>query len=121
MPKPKVKQNNSVFPLIGAWAFMIGLFLAVLAGFGFTENPEAYLVLGVLGLIVGLVNIHEKDNVPFLVAAIAFVVAGEGLALVFAAIPGIGPQIPSVLHYIVSFVSPAAGVVAVKTLYETAR
>ncbi len=117
----RTKESQSVFPLIGAWAFVIGLCLALLAGFGFTEQPWAYLVLGVLGVIVGMVNIHEKDNVPFLVAAIAFVVAGEGLAVVLAAVPGIGPQVPSVLHYVVSFVSPAAGVVALKLLYETAR
>lgn len=121
MPKKTKAPTSPLYPLVGAWAFVIGLVLALLAGFGFTDEPWAYLALGILGVIVGLVNIHERDNVPFLVAAIAFVVAGEGLALVLAATPGIGPQLPSVLHYVVSFVSPAAGVVALKTLYETAR
>ncbi len=95
--------------------------LSTLAGFGFAGQPWVVLTLGILGLVVGLVNVTDKEVVTFLVAAIAFVVAGTGLSNVLAAFPAIGTQIPAVLDYVVSFVAPAAGVVAVKALFDISR
>lgn len=117
----KKEKKESIRPLIGSWAFMFGLVLAVLAGLGFAESGWAYLTLGILGLIVGFLNINEHESVPFLVAAIALIVAGTGLGNILYAVPGAGKQFLSILHYIVSFVAPAAAIVALKTLYEIGR
>ncbi len=120
--KVKAQENESISPLIGSWAFMFGMLLAILAGLGFAEKGWAYLTLGILGLIVGYLNINEHESVPFLVAAIALVTAGTGLGSILTVIPGgVGEQFLAILHYIVSFVAPAAGIVALKTLYEIGR
>ena len=47
---------------IGHWALIIGMILAVLAGF--TAVPALPVILFVLGLIVGFLNIKEKESTP---------------------------------------------------------
>jgi len=103
---------------IGGWAFIIGLVIAVLAGL---VTVPAYLstwVLVILGLIVGFLNIGDKETTSFLIAAIALlVVGGAGLG----AIPTVGGYLESVLTFVVVFVAPAAVVVAVKQFYNIAK
>lgn len=106
---------------MGAWAFVLGLVIAIIAGFVAPNSGPAALVLGVLGIIVGLLNISEREASTFLISSIAFVVAFNGLAGVLSVIPGIGGFLPSVLNYLVIFVAPGAAVVAIKALFSVAR
>lgn len=103
---------------IGGWAFIIGLVIAVLAGL---VTVPAYLstwVLVILGLIVGFLNIGDKEITAFLIATIALlVVGGAGLS----AIPTVGGYLESVLTFVVVFVAPASVVVAVKQVYNIAK
>ncbi|MBU4351257.1 hypothetical protein L6250_01760 [Candidatus Parcubacteria bacterium] len=65
---------------IGHWALIVGIVLAVIAGL--TTIPALTIVLFVLGLIIGFLNIKEKENTPFLVAVIALLLIGvAGLQL----------------------------------------
>ncbi len=91
--------------LIGHWAFIIGMLLAVLAGFA--EIAHLPVILGVLGLIVGLLNIGEKESIPFLISVIALMVIGlAGLHL--------GERVAVIMQSFLAFVSAAALVVAIK-------
>jgi hypothetical protein len=113
------KKNLEV---IGKWAFLIGLLLAVIAGLieeaGLYTVPQLALILVVLGLIVGLLNITEKNVVKLLVAIIALVTVG-GAAV--AAIPGINAYLTAMLANIIALAGAAGLVVAVKAIYETGK
>ncbi len=99
---------------IGWWAFAVGLVLAVI--FGYSGSLGLIWLLVLLGLVVGFLNISEKEAVTFLVASIALISAGSAanLTILWGPLGGI-------LGSVVAFVAPAAIVVAIKAIYETAK
>ncbi len=106
----------------GSWAFIIGLVVAILAGFVTTGLEGWYaLVLGILGLVVGLLNVTDKETQLFLVAAIALMASASSLSNVVAFSATAQQVLQTILGYIVVFVSPAAGVVALKAVYEISK
>jgi len=106
--------------IVGRWAFIIGLALAVIAGLiqGIYEIPSLILILVILGLIVGFLNIEDKDTVKLLVAIIALMGVG---GLTISAIPVINPYLEAMLTNIVIFASGAGLVIAIKAVIETTR
>ncbi|MFA5246869.1 MAG: hypothetical protein WC408_03190 [Candidatus Micrarchaeia archaeon] len=125
------KKDEISMQTIGAYAFLFGVLLAIVAGFfgGFGIGPEVILLtLGVLGLLVGLLNITEKETVPFLVAAVAINVSLGSLSTVITNVLGIIPAFAGIaaglvqsLGYLMVFVSPAAAVVAVLAIWNMAK
>jgi hypothetical protein len=101
---------------VGSYAFLIGIALAILSGIGISA-PFVVPVLAILGLLVGLLNIAQKETVNFLVAAIALMVAGASVG----AIPLLGQMISRILVNIAIFVAPAAVVVALQDIYALAK
>ena len=101
--------------LIGRWALIIGIILAVLAGF--TEVPSLAVILFVLGLIVGFLNIKEKESTPFLVATIALLVIGVS-GFQFGRL---NDTVISILTNFLAFVSAAALVVALKQVLAVVK
>lgn len=115
--------------LIGAWAFLIGVVLAVLVGI-FQNNLQLstsniiYALLVLTGLLVGILNVSDDDSSTFLIASLALVIA-SGLGrntLSFIS------NLNSVLFYLSSIMSallvmfiPATIVVALKTVFGIAR
>jgi hypothetical protein len=112
-----VKKTNNL-GLVGKWAFIIGLALAIIAGIIPSSIPNLALILIVLGLIVGFLNITEKDTVKLLVAIIALMAVG-GITL--AEIPVVQDYLVDILKNILIFASAAGLVVAIKAIYETGR
>ncbi|MFA6329496.1 MAG: hypothetical protein WCX64_02300 [Candidatus Micrarchaeia archaeon] len=125
------KKDELTMQTIGSYAFLVGVLLALVVGFfgGFGIGSEIILLtLGVLGLIVGLVNITEKEIVPFLVAAIAINVSLGSLSTVIKNVLGIIPAfagiaagIVTALNYLMVFVSPAAAVVAIIAIWNMSK
>ena len=113
--------------LIGAWAFLIGIFLAIAVGLfaGNYINPIVLGVLAVLGIIVGI-SVAEKDVQTFLLASVSFVVVSymgiSGLVL-GAAISGItiGRIISSIMQTLLALFVPATIVVVIKTVFSISR
>jgi hypothetical protein len=101
---------------IGKWAFIVGLIIAVFAGL-FFQPDWAIWVLAILGVIVGLLNITAEDTRGFLLAAIALTLSATALDT----LPVVGKAFELVLPFIVAFVAGATIVVALKSLFETAR
>ena len=102
--------------LIGRWALIIGIILAVLAGF--TEKiPSLAVILFVLGLIVGFLNVKERESTPFLVAVIALLVIGVS-GLQFGKL---NDTVVSILTNFLAFVSAAALVVALKQVLAVVK
>ena len=99
--------------VIGKWAFLLGLVVAVLAGF--VVVPYSALILFVLGLIVGLLNVAAKETTQFLVATVALMV---GAATTVTVVPALGTVLQAILSSFVAFVAAAALVVAIKAVIE---
>ena len=100
---------------LGKWAFVAGLALCLIAAF-FWELVVFAWVLVVLGIIIGLLNVQESETQRFLLAAIAVTVAASGLQ----EIPYLGTWLSKVFEYFVVLIGPAAVVVAVRSLFQTA-
>ena len=111
---------------IGSWAFIIGVLLAIIGGlivaFGEVDMTlESNIILGlvILGIIVGFLNISDKEVTPFLIAAIALMVLGNAKLDVIT-IGGIGPALAQIVSHIAAFVAPAALIVALLEVYRLA-
>ncbi len=104
---------------VGVWSFYAGLVIAVAATALSPSGVGALTasILGVLGLVVGLLNVVGKEVTQFLIAAIAFIVGASSLSTLLAAIPGVGAFIPSFLQAVVIFVVPSAAIVALKAIW----
>jgi hypothetical protein len=102
--------------MIGKWAFIIGLVIAVLAGL-FFQPAWAIWVLAILGVIVGFLNVTAEDTRSFLLAAIALTLSATALNT----LPIVGTAFSYVLPFVVAFVAGATIVVALKELLQTAR
>lgn len=108
---------------IGYWAFIIGVMLAIIAGLFSNffkiigiQDLEMLLppVLVALGLIVGFLNIGDRDIRDFLLAVIAIAVVASAN---IGALPIFGLYLQPVVAYLAIFIMPAALVVALKVVY----
>ena len=101
---------------IGKWAFIVGFVLSVVAGLLVAE-VWMYWVMLVLGLVVGFLNVTAEVSQSFLLSAIALMLSATSVL----AIPYIGEGVTSVVANLVAFIAPAVLVVALKSLFETAK
>lgn len=107
----------------GKWAFLIGLVIAVLASFitaGASYVPFALLVLG---LIVGFLNVKDKDSTKFLIALIALIILGVGSvnALSILSWGSLQTYLQTILGNFITFVAAAGLIVALKTVIEVSE
>lgn len=112
--------------LVGAWAFLSGVVLAIAVGIlaGSQISPIALGVLAFLGIIVGFF-VAEKDVQTFLLASVSLVIVSyagvSGLILNAAVLGiGIGKYLSGVLGTLLALFVPATIVVAVKTVFSLA-
>lgn len=97
---------------VGSVVFFIGLIVALLVGIFSTGlmSEAAIIVLLIIGLIVGLLNITDKEIMPFLIACIALIVLGSTAVIPFA-------WINRIISAIIVLVVPAALIGALKAIY----
>ncbi|HLC32723.1 MAG TPA: hypothetical protein VJJ82_02765 [Candidatus Nanoarchaeia archaeon] len=101
---------------IGHWAFLIGIVLALIAGFvPQLQTPRVSWMLVLLGLIVGLLNIKQKETHSFLLAGVALLLAANSATSILK----LG-WLVFVLENVVTFLFPAVFVVAFKTVWQLA-
>jgi len=100
---------------IGHWSFLGGVVLAILAGF--VNIPSLPIVLFALGLVVGFLNVKERESTHFLVAVITLLVVGVA-SLGFGRL---SPVIAPMLQSFIAFVSAAGLIVAVKQVWVTGQ
>ena len=129
MAKKGVRGISSQIEIhrVAHYAFFVGLLIAIVAGFFrevFSKNPEALITtLVILGFLVGLFNLTAKETMPFLVAAIALMLAGIvnlGLVTLYGLWPQFGQILRAMLTNIVVFVVPGAILVGLKTIWKLA-
>ena len=106
--------------VVGKWAFIAGLVVALLAGF--FAVPMVALVLFVVGLIVGFLNVTTKETEKFLLATVTLLVLGVGSIQTLAVLgTAVSATLSTVLGSMIAFVGAAALVVAVKAVVELAQ
>lgn len=118
---------------VGAWAFFIGVILAILIGLSttifsiptvVTYSAQIYALLVILGLIIGFVNIPGRDAQTFLLAgAILVVVSKFGMDSVRGSLIGIGvgDAVSSVFAALLALFVPATIVMALKTIFSMSK
>lgn len=106
---------------VGKWAFLVGLVIAILASFLTGYAATIALVLFALGLVVGFLNISEKDSTKFLLATIALLTGGIASISAVSMFGIVTTYLGAVLGNFVAFVSAAALVVAIKLIFETGK
>lgn len=100
---------------IGYWAFIGGFVLAIIAGF--VDIPQLTFILFILGILVGFLNITEKESTPFLVATIALLIGGVG----GLQIEKLSAVVVPILENIIAFASAGALIVALKQVVILAK
>lgn len=108
----KVKTN-----LIGSWAFLVGVILAVVLGLIGNLSGNWLIALVIIGLIVGLLNVTDTETMPFLLSGAVLIIASVFGGSVLADIQIIGNVLSALL---VIFV-PATIVVAIKNVFVLAH
>ncbi len=125
----KSKENS-----IGAWAFLVGVILAVLIGLSTTIlsipvitrlSVQIYGILVLLGLFIGFVNVPPgKDSQKFLWTGTALVVISRfGMEGVRGSVIGIGvgDAVSAVFGALLALFVPATIVVALKTVFSISK
>lgn len=123
------KENS-----IGAWAFLIGVILAVIIGLSTILIPVSaltkyssfiYLILVILGVVIGIsINATGKDSQTFLITgAIIVLVSRFGMDSVLGSLIGIGVGdiVSSIFASLLALFVPATVIVALKSVFGLAK
>ena len=113
----KSKKN-----VIGPWAFLVGIVAAVILGafstqVAATTQQTTLWVLISLGIIIGLLNISNKESAPFLMASLSLVLVSYFGRIILGIIPTLGNILGGLL---VLFV-PTTIIVALRLVFEMAK
>ena len=121
MTKTKVAVSPSGNP-VGAWAFIIGVILAIVLGLGFNGpyQENLLLVLFLLGLVVGILNVNVKEVMPFLTSGTVLILVSF-LGVQVGVFQGITSLVGSVLRGLLTLFVPATLVVALRTMFMLAK
>ncbi len=108
------KESKSV---IGSWAFLIGVVLAVVLGALGQMNATVLWILALIGIVIGLLNIADEEATPFLMSGAVLIIAASFGAEAIGVI-GVFDRILQAL--LVIFV-PATIIVAIRNVFSLAR
>ncbi|MFH8119593.1 MAG: hypothetical protein QXS37_02205 [Candidatus Aenigmatarchaeota archaeon] len=114
---------------IGPWIFLLGVAITIILGL-FPKALEAVggahaniAVLGILGIIVGLINITDKELDRYILANIGFLFAASSLMTVLQAL-SLGPVTTALLNIVknaIYFVAPGLAVVCIRAIIEVSK
>jgi hypothetical protein len=125
----KSKENS-----MGAWAFFMGVVLAVIIGLStlLIPIPELkkyssfiYMILVILGIIIGAsINVKGKDSQTFLITGVVIVLVSKfGMESVISSLigVGIGDTVSSIFASLLALFVPATIIVALKSVFGLAK
>lgn len=106
--------------ILGAWAFLIGVILAVIVGI-YSVNSETgqmtVALLVVLGIIIGILNVTGSETKDFMIAGIVLVLASSLGRDVLGSVV----YIQSVIDALIALFVPATIIVALKSVFAIAK
>lgn len=108
------KKSGNV---IGSWAFLIGVVLAVVLGIVGVMNSTLAVILVVIGLVVGLLNVGDEEATPFLMSGAVLIIASALGAGVANMVGFLGNVLSALLLIFV----PATIIVAIKNVFSIAK
>lgn len=121
--KMETKEN-----LIGAWAFLIGVILAIATGLFHSGIGGAstfiYSLLVILGILVGILISGGKEAVNFLLASLALVIVsgmGQSTLIFISNLSPVLSYLSSILAALLVMFMPATIIVALKTVFSISR
>ena len=105
---------------IGGYAFLLGLLLSVIFALIPSINTANWvpIVLLVLGIIIGLLNIEDKNISLFLIASIVLIATSS---TPLHTLPLIGSFLEKLILNFVNFVMPAALIVSIVAIIRIAN
>ncbi len=103
--------------LVGSWAFLIGVVLAVILGALGPVSGTVLVILIVLGLIVGLLNVGAEEASPFLLSGVVLIIASSLGNQVLSAIGAV----EQILQALLAIFVPATVIVAIRNVFTLAR
>ena len=106
---------------VGAWSFIIGVILAIIAGIFFGASAVVTSILIILGIIVGFLNITDRETSAYLLASVSLVIVTSLGGAVLGNVAVVGMYLESILGAILTFVIPAVIIVALKAIYSIAN
>ena len=123
----KSRENS-----VGAWAFLIGVVLAVLIGlstslaipFLIAYSKQIYAILVILGIFVGFMGVTGKESQTFLIAgAVLVIVSGLGAESIRGSLigVGVGDAVNNTFSALLALFAPATIIVALKTVFSIAK
>ena len=119
--------------VIGAWAFLLGVILAIVIGLSSSlvsipfltrYSAQVYGVLVLLGLVVGFMNVGGRESQNFLIAGTILVIVSRfGMDSVQGSLIGIGVGgiVSSIFGALLALFVPATIIVALKTVFNIAN
>jgi hypothetical protein len=103
---------------IGAYAFLLGILISIIFGLLYTSSVKwVTTILIILGIIVGLLNIEDRNISLFLIATISLIATSTSLN----ALPVIGEIVRNILFNLVHFVAPAALIVSIVAIIRVSN
>lgn len=119
-----VAPKKNITRIVGSWAFIIGILLAVVMGFistmtnfstaGITTLTTLFVILGI---IVGLLNITHEESLTFLWASVALVIVSVLGGGIFGGVALVGDALSTILGMIIVFIVPITIIVALRIVY----
>ena len=122
-----------IFKKIGSWLFLLGIVVSVIVGlivgaeWYVDTNSYVAALLGVLGFIVGVLSFFAlgqitQERVPtFLIAALTLVGIGALSPYTFGDWTGLAPYLNGITQYIAIFAAPAAGLLAIRAIWDAGK
>ena len=104
----------------GKWALLLGLAVAVIAAFVQFAPWDGVLLL-VLGLVVGAMNVDDKDATAFLVAVLGLALGAGAIGSVSILGAQVAGWVTVIVGNVVALAGAAAIVVAAKAAYALAK
>ncbi|MBN1544214.1 hypothetical protein JW898_01995 [Candidatus Woesearchaeota archaeon] len=115
-----MRKTGNVVQKVGSWAFIIGLIIAIIAGF-WPLGTIMTTILIILGLIVGFLNVTGKETNSFLFATLVLVVMTSMGGQLLGTIQYVGGLLHNMFSAMMLFIIPAAVIVALKAIYALAE
>lgn len=119
--KSAEKHLKKGLGMIGPWAYMLGILVAVLAGFSLVPEVTSLSFLAAVGVVVGVLNVDDAEVEKFLLASLTFLFCAVSLSNLTYLVPMIGDQLKWILYYLTAFAAPAAAVVAIKAIHDAGQ
>ena len=111
-----------VMDMIGKWAFVIGVILAIAVGLLGSLNTTVIVILMILGLVIGFLNVTGKEAAQFLVAGVSIIIAGSlGTGAFIGMTNVVTTTLVSIFGAISVLVVPAVIIVAIREVFVLAK